>query len=181
MLAFQAGDEESFDRLLEEHRHMVIGYIARIVRDRWVAEELAQEVFLRVCRVRNYQPTARFRTWLFRIATNVALNWVRDRRIEAGMVRLDAETGAVRQYELRSPVLSIEERMLARSTERQVKTALESLPERQRSAVVMHKYLEMDYREIAGKLGCSVPALKSLLFRTYGLLRRELAHLNPAG
>jgi len=178
MLAFQAGDADSFDRLLEEHRGMVIGYIARIVRDRWVAEELAQEVFLRVCRVRNYQPTAKFRTWLFRIATNVALNWVRDQRAEAGVLRLDAEPRAIRPYELRSRVRSIEECLVEGSTRREVRSAVESLPERQRTAVVMHKYMDMEYRDIARQLNCSVPALKSLLFRTYALLRRQLAHLN---
>ena len=99
MLAFQAGDTGSFNLLLEEYRGMIIGYLYRFVRDRAVAEELAQEVFLRVCSVRNYEPTAKFRTWLFRIATNLAINWVRDQRAESAVLRLDDRTLPVRQVQ----------------------------------------------------------------------------------
>jgi RNA polymerase sigma-70 factor, ECF subfamily len=180
MVAFQAGDAGSFDLLLEEYRGMIIGYLYRFVRDRAVAEELAQEVFLRVCSVRNYEPTAKFRTWLFRIATNLAINWVRDQRAESAVLRLDDRTLPVRPYELRSRGPSIEDRLVARSTRDEVHSAVDALPERHRAAVLMHKYMEMEYREIAGVLNCSVPALKSLLFRSYEILRRQLAHLDPA-
>src|SRR5579863_6051324 len=91
MLRVKSGDGESFRILLEKHRNPVIHFVYRMVQDRAVAEELAQEVFLRVYKSRaNYEPTARFTTWLFRIATHLALNWLRDGKKERGHQRLDA-------------------------------------------------------------------------------------------
>jgi len=177
MVAFQAGDLASFGLLVEQNRDMVVGYLYRYVGDRAIAEELAQEVFLRVFRSRNYRPTAKFRTWLFRIATNLAINWRRDRRVDSEMVRLDAPH-ATRRHELREPTLSVEEKMIYRCRLEEVRSAVGELPARYRAAVLMHKYLEMEYQEIAGVLGCSVPALKSLLFRAYEILRERLAHLD---
>jgi len=85
MLRVREGDTESFTLLLERHRSPVIHFLYRIVQNQSVAEELAQEVFLRVYRSRaNYEPTAKFTTWLFRIASHLALNWIRDRRHERG-------------------------------------------------------------------------------------------------
>src|SRR5271165_5669141 len=90
MLLVRDGDERSFVILLEKHRSPVIRFVYRMVQDRAVAEELSQEVFLRVYRSREtYEPTAKFTTWLFRIATHLALNWLRDGRKERGHLRLD--------------------------------------------------------------------------------------------
>ncbi|HYW48233.1 MAG TPA: sigma-70 family RNA polymerase sigma factor [Bryobacteraceae bacterium] len=178
MLAFQAGDVASFNRIVEEYHHMVVGYLYRFVRNHAVAEELTQEVFLRVYRVRNYEPTAKFQTWLFRIVTHLALNWVRDQRAERAWLRLDERPLDVRPYELRSGALSMEDWLVHQCTLDEVRSAIEQLPERHRTAVWMHKYREMEYREIAEELGCSVPALKSLLFRAYETLRERLAHLS---
>src|SRR3984885_5577555 len=95
MLQVKDGDEESFRLLLEKHRNPVIHFVYRMVQDRAVAEELGQEVFLRVYRSRaTYEPTARFTTWLFRIATHLALNWLRDGKNEKGQERLDDDSGA---------------------------------------------------------------------------------------
>src|SRR5271169_6073660 len=92
MLRVKDGDEHSFGVLLEKHRNPVIYFVYRMVQDRAVAEELSQEVFLRVYRSRgSYEPTAKFTTWLFRIATHLALNWLRDWRNERGHQRLDDE------------------------------------------------------------------------------------------
>src|SRR5580700_5188523 len=92
MLLVKDGDERSFSVLLEKHRNPVIRFVFRMVQDRAVAEELSQEVFLRVYRSREtYEPTARFTTWLFRIATHLALNWLRDGRKERGHQSLDDE------------------------------------------------------------------------------------------
>ncbi len=85
MLRVRDGDEHSFTVLLEKHRNPVIHFVYRMVQDRAVAEELSQEVFLRVYKSREtYEPTARFTTWLFRIATHLALNWLRDGKKEKG-------------------------------------------------------------------------------------------------
>src|SRR3989440_7800726 len=99
MLRVKEGDGASFGVLLEKHRSSVVHFLYRMVQNQAVAEELAQEVFLRVYRSRStYEPTAKFTTWLFRIATHVALNWIRDGRSEKLQESLDRETveGATR-------------------------------------------------------------------------------------
>ena len=113
MLAFQGGDGASFEFLLMEYRDQVLGYLYRFVHDRAAAEELTQEVFLRVYLTRNYQPAAKFRTWLFRIATNLALNWIRDRRVESGFVRLDEKPLYARAYDPPCAVPSVEEDLVS--------------------------------------------------------------------
>jgi RNA polymerase sigma-70 factor (ECF subfamily) len=178
MLAFQGGDGASFEFLLAEYRDQVLGYLYRFVHDRAAAEELTQEVFLRVYLTRNYQPAAKFRTWLFRIATNLALNCIRDRRVESGFVRLDEKPLYARAYDPPCGAPSVEEDLVSRCLLDEVRAAIQELPERHRAAVLMHKYSEMEYGEIARVLNCSVPALKSLLFRAYESLRRRLAHLD---
>jgi RNA polymerase sigma-70 factor (ECF subfamily) len=180
MLAFQAGDLERFQMLVEHHRESLIHYVYRSVGNRAVAEELAQEVFLRVYLSRNYQPTAKFRTWLFHIATNLALNWLRDHRSEAATLRLDAWPRHLHNREARVKTRSAEEALVAECRLDEVRAAIRELPARSRTAVLMHKYEDMEYAEIADALGCSVSATKSLLFRAYEHLRERLAHLHPA-
>src|SRR6478609_5384448 len=95
MLRVKDGDGASFGVLLEKHRSSVVHFLYRMVQNHAVAEELAQEVFLRVYRSRGtYEPTAKFTTWLFRIATHLALNWLRDGKNERGQERLDDDTGS---------------------------------------------------------------------------------------
>ena len=100
MLRVREGDDSSFAALLDRHRGPVIHFLYRMVQNQAVSEELAQEVFLRVYRSRGtYEPTAKFTTWLFRIATHLALNWIRDGRNEKSQESLDRESadGATRQ------------------------------------------------------------------------------------
>jgi RNA polymerase sigma-70 factor (ECF subfamily) len=183
MLRVRDGDEQSFGVLLEKHRNPVIHFVFRMVQNRAVAEELSQEVFLRVYRSRGtYEPTAKFTTWLFRIATHLALNWLRDGRSERTHQRLDAPRNSERDGEL--PVReisdvapSVEQRMVYQTRLQEVRDAIGSLPEKQRAAVLMHKYQEMEYSQIAGVLECSESAVKSLLFRAYETLRARLAHM----
>jgi len=178
MLRVKEGDGASFTELLEKHRLPVIHFLYRMVQDHAVAEELAQEVFLRVYRSRStYEPTAKFTTWLFRIATHLALNWLRDGRNERGQERLDDDSGEgpVRQVADRS--VSIEQKMLYEVRLDEVRRAILTLPEKQRAAVLMHKYEEMEYSQIAKALECSESAVKSLLFRAYETLRARLAHM----
>ena len=132
-----------------EYRDQVLGYLYRFVHDRAAAEELTQEVFLRVYLTRNYQPAAKFRTWLFRIATNLALNWIRDRRVESGFVRLDEKPLYARAYDPPCTMPSVEEDLVSRCRLDEVRAAVQELPERHRAAVLMHKYSEMEYGEIA--------------------------------
>src|SRR5579863_3637113 len=178
MLRLREGDEACFAVLLERHRNAVIHFLYRMVFNQAVAEELAQEVFLRVYRFRtSYEPTAKFTTWLFRIATHLGLNWIRDGRHESREESLDKETaeGATRQVVDRAR--TVEQDMVYRVKLREVRRAIECLPSKQRAAVLMHKYEEMEYSEIANVLSCSESAVKSLLFRAYEHLRSRLAHM----
>ena len=178
MLRVKQGDGASFAILLEKHRLPVIHFLYRMVQNQAVAEELAQEVFLRVYRSReSYVPTAKFTTWLFRIATHLALNSLRDgknRRLED---RLDDDSSdtPVRQVSDQRP--TAEQNMVYQARLDEVRRAVAMLPEKQRAAVLMHKYQEMEYSQIAKVLNCSESAIKSLLFRAYETLRARLAHL----
>lgn len=179
MLRVRDGDEASFADLLERHRAPVIHFLYRMVQNQAVSEELAQEVFLRVYRSRStYEPTAKFTTWLFRIATHLALNWIRDGRNEKTQESLDRETadGATRQIQDRGR--TVEQELLYQARLAEVRRAIETLPAKQRAAVLMHKYEEMEYSQIANVLICSESAVKSLLFRAYESLRSRLAHMS---
>ena len=180
MLGVQAGDEVSFELLLQKYRTPVIHFLGRMVRDAALAEDLAQEVFLRVYRARGkYKPSAKFTTWLFRIATNLALNSVRDERHRQRDVSIDEpaceEGNVTAPIDVPSGEPGALERLLARQRAQQILRVIHALPEKQRAAVLLHKYQGMDYDEIARVLECSESALKSLLFRAYETLRIELA------
>lgn len=178
MLRVREGDAASFALLLERHRGPVIHFVYRMVLNQAVAEELAQEVFLRVYRSRaTYEPSAKFTTWLFRIATHLTLNWLRDRKDEKNHESLDAclLDGVSRQVPAGEP--SIEQSLVRNSKMAEIRAAIEALPAKQRAAVFMHKYEEMDYAQIARALECSESAVKSLLFRAYETLRSRLAHM----
>ncbi len=177
MLRVKDGDGASFGVLLEKHRSSVVHFLYRMVQNPAVAEELAQEVFLRVYRSRaTYEPTAKFTTWLFRIATHLALNSLRDGN-ERLQERLDDDSSEmpVRQISDRRP--TVEQRMVYQAKLDEVRHAVAALPEKQRAAVLMHKYQEMEYSQIAKVLNCSESAIKSLLFRAYETLRARLAHM----
>jgi len=186
MLDVKSGDDSSFELLLRKYRTPVVNFLYRMVRDAAAAEDLAQEVFLRVYRARGqYLPTAKFTTWMFRIATNLAFNALRDGRYRQMEVSID-QSGVDRSGdgESKQPALEIADRqpsieleLIRRDRAELIRRAVESLPEKQRAAVLLHKYQEMDYDEIARVLGCSESALKSLLFRAYETLRVELAPL----
>ncbi len=179
MLDVKAGDDASFELLLQKYRTPLVNFLYRMVRDRATAEDLAQEVFLRVYRARKkYSPSAKFTTWLFRIATNLALNSLRDGRYRQMEVSLDAPSEEDElPMQLPAREARIDERLIERDRAEFIRGAVMALPEKQRVAVLLHKYEEMDYEEIARVLECSESALKSLLFRAYETLRVQLAPL----
>jgi len=178
MLRLKAGDVSSFDFLLAKYRKPIIHFMFRMVHNQAVAEELAQEVFLRVYRSREtYRAEARFSTWLYRIATNLGVNYARDNKQErtASTVYLDepdTETGIMHDVADSTP--SAEAKILRRERMQAIREHVMALPERQRMAVLMHKYEEMDYRQIGDVLKLSESATKSLLFRAYQTLREKL-------
>jgi len=185
MLQVREGDETSFGILVQKHRNAVVHFLYRMVLEQAVAEELAQEVFFRVYRSReSYEATAKFTTWMFRIATHLALNWLRDEKRERAQERLDepargSKDGGdelpARQVADRRP--TTEQRMLYDARLQEVRDAVTALPDKQRAAVLMHKYGDMEYSQIATVRECSESAVKSLLFRAYETLRRKLAHM----
>jgi RNA polymerase sigma-70 factor (ECF subfamily) len=184
MLDVKAGDEASFELLLHRYRTPLVNFLYRMVRNREQAEDLAQEVFLRVYRARAaYVPSAKFTTWLFRIATNLALNSVRDHRYEKLHISMDApmstdaEDGDERTLDVPETHPNIEQHLVEDARRKMIRHAIDKLPGKQRAAVLLHKYQELDYAEIAKILACSESALKSLLFRAYETLRVELAPL----
>jgi RNA polymerase sigma-70 factor (ECF subfamily) len=178
MLRVKAGDDSAFDYLVQKYRRPIISFMYRMAHNSTAAEDLAQEVFLRVYRSRaNYEPSAKFSTWLYRIATNLGVNYARDTRHErpenvTNLDETDEETG--QSVDLADKKPTIEEEILRRERMAAIRQKVEALPERQRMAVLMHKYQQMDYRQIADVLKLSESATKSLLFRAYETLRTQL-------
>ncbi len=177
MLRFQEGDEMAFQELIERNHSRVIGLIYRFVTDAADAEDLAQEVFLRIYRARhNYRPAAKFSTWMFRIAANVSLNALRaraNRRDDVSMEQLARSHDGPQTLpdpEAVAPDSNIQQ------TELQVKVqeAIRELPEKQQIAVVLNKYEGLSYADIAQTLGCSTMAVKSLLARARENLKNRL-------
>jgi RNA polymerase sigma-70 factor (ECF subfamily) len=178
MLRVKAGDQPAFNYLVQKYRRPLVSFMYRMARNAAVAEDLAQEVFLRVYRSReSYEASAKFTTWLYRIATNLAVNHARDTRHERPeiMVSLDEPDEATGMtMDLADGEMTAEQAMVRRERLMGIRRKIEALPERQRLAVVMHKYQQMDYRQIAEVLELSESATKSLLFRAYETLREQL-------
>jgi RNA polymerase sigma-70 factor, ECF subfamily len=178
MLRLAAGEMECFDFLINKYRRQIVHFMYRMVHNQAVAEEMAQEVFLRVYRSREtYRAEARFSTWLYRIATNLAVNHARDTKNErtAQTIHLDepdSETGTT--PDVADQHVSAETNMLRQERMDAIRQHVMALPERQRMAVLMHKYEEMDYKQIGEVLKLSESATKSLLFRAYQTLRETL-------
>jgi RNA polymerase sigma-70 factor (ECF subfamily) len=178
MLALRDGNMAGFDFLIQKYRKPIIHFMYRMVHNQAIAEELAQEVFLRVYRSREtYRAEARFSTWLYRIATNLGVNHARDTRHErtASMVYLDetdAETGMTPDVADVTP--GVEANLLRQERLNAIRQHVLALPERQRMAVLMHKYEGLDYKQIGDVLKLSESATKSLLFRAYQTLRDKL-------
>ena len=178
MLRVKAGDEAAFDYLVQKYRRPLVSFMYRMAHNAAAAEDLAQEVFLRVYRSRaSYEASAKFSTWLYRIATNLAVNHARDTRHERPEVTVsldepDDDTGTT--LELPDANLTAEQAMVRRERMLAIRQKVEALPEQQRLAVIMHKYQQMDYKQIADVLKKSESATKSLLFRAYETLREQL-------
>ena len=178
MLQVKAGDDSAFEYLVQKYRRPMVSFMFRMAHNNAAAEDLAQEVFLRVYRSReSYEASAKFTTWLYRIATNLAVNHARDTRHErpentVSLDEPDEESGHTLDLPDRTP--SAEETIVQRERLAAIRQRVQALPERQRIAVVMHKYQQMEYRQIADVLKLSESATKSLLFRAYETLREQL-------
>src|SRR5258706_7786235 len=168
MLMVKTGDESAFAYLVHKYRRQMVGFMYRMCHNPAAAEELAQEVFLRVYRSRvSYEASAKFNTWLYRIATNLAANHARDTRHERmeNTVRLDEpdqETGAT--PDLADGSLTAEEQMLRRERMNVIRKRVQGLPERQKMAVIMHKDQPMEYRGRADGMKGSESTTKAIVF-----------------
>jgi RNA polymerase sigma-70 factor (ECF subfamily) len=178
MLRVAAGDDSGFTYLIAKYHRAIVHFMFRMVHNQAIAEELAQEVFLRVYRSRaSYRAEAKFTTWLYRIATNLGVNHARDHKHERAAQNVyldqpDSETGTT--PDLADTHATVEQDMVRQERFRAIREQVMALPERQRSAVLMHKFQEMDYKQIGEVLKLSESATKSLLFRAYQTLRERL-------
>jgi RNA polymerase sigma-70 factor (ECF subfamily) len=177
MLRVRDGDAAAFAELSERYSARVLGFFCRQVRDRSEAEDLTQEVFLRLYRARkSYEPRALFATWVFHITQNVARNALRSRRRRPA-VRLDATTSD--EGRLRETMLADRGDAPSRPLERTeladvVREAVATLGCRQRAAVELHQFEDRSYAEVAAELDMTPKAAKSLLYRARNQLRNVL-------
>ncbi len=169
-----AGDTQAFERLVEKHQSLVMGTVARMLGDNSDVEDVAQQVFVRVWKsARRYVPRAKFTTWLLKITRNLVFNEMRRRKRHMTMpLQSEAEGEEMQLKDNRgqTPDASLLESELQKAIE----AAIAQLPETQRMAVVLRRYEELSYEQIADVLDQSVPAVKSLLFRARTELRERL-------
>lgn len=179
MLRVRDDDPAAFAELVERFQHRLVAVMNHLVGHPDEAEDLAQEVFLRVYRNRKkYRPRAKFATWLFTIANNLALNALRDRQRRPVVPWEGHESGAFgsRHTEHFAPTREPPpaQKMQQEELAGVIRSALDSLNERQRIAIVLNKFEDMNYAEIGEVMGLSTKAVKSLLSRARGKLREAL-------
>jgi len=184
MARVATGDASAFSIVLERHQRPVIGYLVTLLSDREDALDGAQEVFVRAwTRASRYQPSGSFRAWLFRIATNVAIDFVRTRRRRLfGLSRRSRQRPALgprptaQDLELLpAPGQTVLGDMLDREREEMVQRAVRTLPAGYRTALVLRDLHELSYEEVAEVIGCRVGTVKSRVNRARNLLREKLA------
>lgn len=179
MLRVRDDDAAAFAELVERFQHRLVAVMNHLVGNADEAEDLAQEVFLRIYRIRaKYRPKAKFSTWLFTIANNLALNALRDRRRRPVLPLEVRESGALGPRPVENSVAARDEPPSQALQQQEladvIRLALDDLNERQRVAIVLNKFEDMNYGEIAEVMGLSTKAVKSLLSRARSKLRETL-------
>ncbi|MCX8043840.1 MAG: RNA polymerase sigma factor [Desulfobacterota bacterium] len=175
MLRFQRGDEAAFRQLYEKYKIPLLNFIFRYCQDRRIAEELSQDVFLRVyTKAGSYRPDAMFSTWLYRIAINICLNELRSGkyRFEYELKTVDADHGD-KFIEAPDHTRSInaEDKLDEEERGKRVRHALAALPPKHRVALICSVYEQLPYKEIGRRIGCSEAAVKSIIHRSKLALR----------
>ena len=175
MLRVRDGDLEAFETLVTRHQHSVVGTAAKMLGGAADAEDIAQQVFVRVWKhAARYQPSAKFTTWLMTIARNLVFNELRRRR-RSQQVSMDSDEGdTIRHQFVDEQAVAPSEEILDSELKEAIEAAIASLPETQRLAIVLRRYEGMPYEEIAEVLKTSVPAVKSILFRARAELKARL-------
>jgi RNA polymerase sigma-70 factor, ECF subfamily len=167
-------DTNAFEELIEKHQALVAGTVARMLGSNSDVEDIAQQVFIRVWKsARRYVPRAKFTTWLLKITRNLVFNELRRTKRRAH-VPLQPEAGA-EDLPLKDDInLAPDASLLEMELRRTIEEAILQLPETQRMALVLRRYEQLSYEEIADVLDLSVPAVKSVLFRARSELRTRL-------
>lgn len=177
MAKIAEGDQDAFEILVTRHQTTILNLIYRYVGDRTQAKDLAQELFLRVWKAaKSYRPEAKFTTWVYRITANLCFNELKSSRRKKWLqfLRSDADHETRTEDDLPDRSPSPEDLLLAKERSRQISGALQSLPENQRMAIILKRYDDLSYEEIARVLGCSVSAVESLLVRAKRTLQEKL-------
>jgi len=169
------GDTTAFEELVEKHQALVAGTVARMLGSNSDVEDIAQQVFIRVWKsARRYVPRAKFTTWLLKITRNLVFNELRRTKRRA-QVPLQPE-GSGEDPTLKDDMnLAPDASLLETELQRTIEEAILQLPEAQRMALVLRRYEQLSYEQIAEVLDLSVPAVKSVLFRARAELRSRLS------
>ena len=178
MERIKTGDEAALGEFIEAHRHRIVGAIAKMLGDESDAEDIAQQVFVRVWKsAPRWQPTAKVTTWLYKITRNLVFNEVRRRKrhpVQSLDATLASDDGA-RPRQFADPgVKAADTALLDDEMQAAIQSAIDALPEVQRMAVILRRYDDVPYEEIGEILDLSVPAVKSVLFRARTDLREKL-------
>lgn len=164
MLRAKTGDDSAFTELMRRHYKGVVNYVYRFTYDRANSEDLAQEVFLRVYRsVKRYNPQAKFSTWLYKIATNLCITEVKSRNKEQSVSLDEMQENAGELGDSKSEDPS--DLTLRREIGTAIFEALKSLSERERVAIILCKYEDLPYEEVAEVIGCTIGAVKTYVHR----------------
>jgi len=180
MLRVRDDEPGAFEELVERYQHRLVAVMNHLVGNTEEAEDLAQEVFLRVYRARKkYRPRSKFSTWLFTIANNLALNSLRARQRKPVVPLSLHDSGPLgprpQEQLVHDPGTGPMQRVQKDELAERIRQALDGLNERQRMAVVLNKFEDMNYAEIAEIMGLTTKAVKSLLSRARTNLRAALS------
>jgi RNA polymerase sigma-70 factor (ECF subfamily) len=170
-------DDSAFEILVHRHQTSILNLIYRFIGDRTQAKDLAQEVFIRVWQAaKTYKPEAKFTTWIYRITANLCFNELKSARRKKWFSFNWSDEDGKHTFEetLADNVPSAEDILLEKERSRQISDALHSLPDNQRIALVLKRYDDLSYVEIAQIIGCSVSAVESLLVRAKRTLQEKL-------
>lgn len=177
MIRIAKGDDDAFEILVNRHQTSVLNLIFRFIGDRTQAKDLAQEVFIRVWQsAKSYEPKAKFTTWLYRITANLCFNELKSKRRKKwfSFNRPDKDGEHTFEETLADGAPSAEAILLEKERNRQISDSFQSLPDNQRMALILKRYDDLSYAEIAGIVGCSVSAVESLLIRAKRTLQEKL-------
>lgn len=164
MTRVKSGDDAAFSELMRRHYRGIVNYIYRFTNDKGNSEDLAQEAFLRVYRsAKRYKPEAKFSTWLYKIVTNLCITEVKTKGKSQSVSLDEIEENSGDRGDLKSS--DAYDLIFRREIGGAIAEALKSLPERERTSIILCKYQELPYEEVADIIGCTVGAVKAYVHR----------------